>query len=228
MRSRALVFFCAVLSLSALAFTTGCGSSSSSGTKIRMVNAMPDEDSLDLLVDTKSAVTSVGYGAASSYLSVSSGSRQLQVEATGVTTILIDRTDSISSGQNYTLASLNFSFNPSSILLTDDNSAPGSGNFRLRVVNASPGMGPQDVYIIADGTDITSVDPTFTGMGFGDASSYTELAAGDYHVIFTVPNQKFTNLDSGKLTIAAGAVRTVLGLNNPVGGFESTILTDKN
>ena len=83
MRCRAL--FCAVLSLSTLAFTTGCGSSSSS-TKIRMVNAMPDEDSLDLLIDTKSAVTSVGYGAASSYLSVSSGSRQLQVVEAGVQT----------------------------------------------------------------------------------------------------------------------------------------------
>jgi hypothetical protein len=228
MRRRSWGLFCAAISLSALAFfTTGCGSSSS-GTRIRMVNAMPDEGSLDLLIDTKSAVTSVGYGAASSYISVSSGSRQLQVEATGTTTILIDRTDSISSGKSYSLASLNFSFNPSSILLTDDTTSPASGNFRLRVVNASPGMGPQDVYVVTDGTDITSVSPTFSGMGFGDSSSYTELTAGDYRVIFTVPNQKFSNLDSGKLTFASGQVRTVLGLNNPSGGFESTLLTDIN
>ncbi len=230
MRCRTWVLFCAVLSLSALAlFTTSCGSSSSNGTQLRMVNAMPDEGSLDMLVDTKSGVASVGYGAASSYISVSTGSRHLQVEATGQTTILIDRTDSISSGTNYTLISQNFSFNPSSVLLTDDNSAPSSGNFKLRVVNASPGMGPQDVYVVTDGTDIGSVNPpTFPGLGFGESSAYIELAAGDYDVIFAVPNQKFKNLDSGKLTIAAGQIRTLLGLNNPVGGFESTLLTDKN
>lgn len=228
MRRRLWVLFCAVLSLSVLAlFTTSCGSSSSS-TKLRMVNGMPDEGSLDMLIDTKAGVASVGYGAASPYVTAPSGSRQLQVEATGSTTILIDRTDSIASGSNYTLLSLNFSFDPSSLLLTDDNSAPASGDYKLRVVNASPGMGPQDVYIVTAGTDITSVDPTFTGMGFGDASAYTDLAAGDYDVIFAVPNQKFITLDSGKLTFASGQIRTLLGLNNPVGGFESTLLADKN
>jgi hypothetical protein len=222
------VLFCAVLSMSVLAlFTTGCGSSSS-GTKIRMVNAMPDEGSLDMLIDTKSGVSSVGYGAASSYVTVASGSRQLQVEATGSTTILINRTDNIASGTNYTLLSLNFSFDPSSLLLTDDNSTPSSGDFKLRVVNASSGMGPQDVYIVTAGTDIGSVDPTFSGMGFGDASAYTSLAAGDYDVIFAVPNQKFITLDSGKLTFASGQIRTLLGLNNPTGGFEATQLADKN
>jgi hypothetical protein len=228
MRARTGVLFCALLSLSALAlFTTSCGSSSN-GTKIRMVNAMPDEGSLDLLIDTTSAVSSVGYGLASSYVSTSSGSRHLQIEATGTTTILIDRSDSISSGTNYTLVSQNFSFNPSSILLTDDNSSPASGNFRLRIVNASPGMDVQDVYVVTDGTDITSVAPTFSGMGFGTSSSYSELLAGDYRVFFTVPNQKFVNLDSGRLTFASGQVRTLLGLNNPSGGFESTQLADKN
>ena len=70
------LLFCALLSLSALAlFTTGC-SSSSSKTQIRLVNAMPDQGSLDLLIDTKSAATSVGYGNASSYVSAASGSRR--------------------------------------------------------------------------------------------------------------------------------------------------------
>lgn len=64
------------LGLIALAFfTLGCGSSSKA--KIRLVNATPDESGLDLLVDTKSVATGVGYGAASEYISVGSGSRQI-------------------------------------------------------------------------------------------------------------------------------------------------------
>src|SRR6266404_749144 len=145
MRRRTWGLFSAGLGLIPLAcLTIGCGSSSNA--KIRLVNAMPDEGGLDLLVDTNNAASGVAYGAASAYTSIGSCSRHLQVEPTGTTTILIDTTPSISSGSNLTFVSLNFSFNSSSILLTDDNSAPTSGNFKLRIFNASPGMGAQDVY----------------------------------------------------------------------------------
>jgi Domain of unknown function (DUF4397) len=228
MQRRTWALFCAVLCLGALAlFTTACGSSSSNGAKVRMVNAMPDEGSLDLLVDTKSFTSSVGYGSASSYTSLSTGSRHFQIEPTGSTTVLIDRTDSIGSG-NFTLLTLNYSFDVSSALLTDDNSAPTSGDFKLRIVDAAPGLNPQDVYIVPAGTDIGSVDPTFSGMTLGTASTYNMQVAGDYDVIFTDVGQKFFNLDSGKLTFAAGQIRTLLALNNLSGGYESTLLTDAN
>ena len=224
---RRRVLFCAVLGLIALAsFTIGCGSSSNA--RIRLVNATPDEGGLDLLVDTKSVASGVGYGAASPYASVSSGTRHLQVEPSGTTNVLIDTSSSISSGSNLTLASLNFSFDISSVLLTDDNSAPTSGNFKLRIFNASPGMGAQDVYVVTFGTDINSIDPTFSSLGFGSAAAYSTLTAGDYEVFFTPAGQKFINLDSGKLTFSAGQIRTLLALNNPSGAFMSTLLTDAN
>ena len=97
MQRRTRVLFCAVLGLIALAsFTIGCGSSSNA--KIRLVNATPDENSLDLLVDTKNVASGVGYGAASAYASVASGTRQLQVEPTGSTSVLLETSPSIGSG----------------------------------------------------------------------------------------------------------------------------------
>ena len=151
----------------------------------------------------------------------------MQIEPTGSTTILIDRTDSVASGNALTLVSLNFSFNSTSMLLTDDNSAPTSGNFKLRIVNASPGMGAQDVYVVAAGDGIGGT-PTVSNLGVGSASAYISLAAGDYDVIFADPGTVSIRLDSGKLTFAAGQVRTLLGLNNPVGAFEYTLLADAN
>src|SRR5579864_6723533 len=159
MRCRSLVLFAAgFFSVALVFFTLGCGSSNNA--RIRLVNAIPDESSLDLLVDSKSVATGVGYGAASGYISVSSGSRHLQAEPTGSTTPIIDTTTNASSGSDLTLISLNFSNNPSNAVLTDDNSAPASGNFKLRIVNASPGTGTQDVYVVAPGTAITTVSPT--------------------------------------------------------------------
>ena len=228
MRRRIWRLFCAGLGLMVLAcFTTGCGSSSSNA-RIRLVNATPDEAGLDLLVDTKNVASGVGYGTASAYTSIGSGTRNLQVEPTNATNVLIDTTASVGAGNNLTLVSLNFSFNISSVLLVDDNSAPTTGNFKLRIVNASPGMGAQDVYVVTFGTDINSVQPTFSSVGFGSAAAISTLAAGDYDVVFTTPGQKFINLDSGKLTFSPGQIRTLLALNNPAGAFMSTLLIDAN
>jgi hypothetical protein len=229
MRRRTWGKFCAGLGLIALAFLSiDCGSSSG-GAKLRLVNGTPDESSLDLLVDTKSFVSGVGYGAASAYTSISSGSRQLQIEPTGTTSVLIDTTANVGSGDNLSLITLNYSSNISSIVLTDDNSAPTSGDFKLRIVNASPGMGAQDVYVVTFGTNINSVDPTFSSLGFGSVAAYSTLAAGDYEVFFTPPGQKVPiNLDSGEVSFSAGQIRTMLALNNPVGAFMTTVLSDAN
>jgi hypothetical protein len=142
--------------------------------------------------------------------------------------VLFDRTDTFSSGTNMTLLSLNLSFDISSLLLTDDNTAPAAGNFKLRIINASPGMGAQDVYVVTAGSGIDSVAPTFSSLAFQSVAGYLTLTAGDYEVFFTAPNTKEINLDSGSTTFASGQVRTLLGLNNPSGGFMSSVLTDAN
>jgi len=208
-----------------LAFTLACGSSS---TKMRLVNASPDESSLDLLVDSKTVASSVTYATASAYQGVSSGSRHLQVEPTGATTPVIDETVSISSGTTYTLMSTGFVNDVVPVLLTDDNSSPSSGDAKVRLVNAAPGLGSADVYLVAPGTDLSTTSPTVTALAVNAASAYQSVAAGSYEVFFTLPGQKFVYIDSGSQTFSAGQIRTVLGLNSPTGGFTSAVLADAN
>lgn len=207
--------------------TVGCGSSSTQS-RIRLVNANPDQSALDLLIDDKSAASGVGYGAASSYVAVTAASHNVVVEPSNSSSAIIDTTITTSSGSAVTLICANYSYNARSVVLSDDNTKPDSGNFRLRIVNVSPGMGTQDVYVVTDGTDINSANPVFESLGFGNASSYVQLPAGSYDVVFTPPGSKFINLDSGSLTLSAGQVRTLLALNSPVGSYESTVLADLN
>ncbi|HUM04500.1 MAG TPA: DUF4397 domain-containing protein [Terriglobales bacterium] len=208
------------------ALTVACGSSSSAA-KLRLVNANPDQSGLNLLVDTNSATSGVGYGAASSYIGVSAASHEIQVEPNTTSTPIIDTTLNFSSGSNVSLVSANYSYNPMSIVLNDDNSTPPSGDFKLRILNVSPGMGAQDVYVVTSGSDIGSANPVFDSLGFGSASSYVTLTAGNYDVVFTPPGSKFTNLTTS-LTLSAGQIRTVLALNNPVGSYLATVLSDLN
>jgi len=210
-----------------ISFTIGCGSSSSNAAKVRLVNANPDQSSLSLLVDTNSSASGIGYGAASSYVGVSAASHELQVETSSSPAPIIDTTLNFSSGSNVSLVSANYSYNVQSIVLDDDDSAPPSGDFKLRILNVSAGMGAQDVHVVTSGTDISSSNPVFSSLGFGSASSYLTLSAGSYDVVFTPPGSKFINLTSS-YTLSAGQVRTVLALNNPTGSYEAAELSDVN
>ena len=214
-----------LLVLSTILFGVGCGSSNA---RVRMLNASPGEASLDMLVDSKDVASGVAYGTASGYSSVSSGSRNLQIEATGTTTPLVNQTTTLGSNTDSTVLAINSAPSTAATVLTDNNSAPSSGNLTMRVINAAPSLGTADVYIVAPGTPLTSVSPTVAGLAFGSASAYQTLAAGSYEIFFTAAGQKFAAIDSGSLSFNAGQVRTIVGLNGQSGGFTAVVIADVN
>ena len=211
----------ALPTLGFILLTTACGSSSA---QIRLLNAVPSQSSLDMLIDSKDTAPSVTYGAASAYSSVSSGSRHLQIEASGSSTVLADQTISVGSGSSNTVLDTG----SGATLLTDNNSSPSSGNFTLRVINGSSVLGTADVYIVTAGTDISSLSPTYSSVAFASATGYSSLTAGSYQVIFTAPGQKFATISSSPTSFSSGQVRTVVGLDGQSGGFTTAVLADKN
>jgi hypothetical protein len=214
-----------VLLLSIAVFLlSSCGGSSK--TRLRFANMTPDEPSLDLLVDS-SKFSSVNFGTASGYLSITSGSRNLQIEPTGTTSVLIAQTSNFASGTDSTLLSLNFASSISPIMLVDDNSSPASGNVKIRIVNGSPLLGICDVYVMPSGTDINSVGPTVTNLSFGSASTYLSMAGAAYEIVFTYPGQKNAYIDTGVLSLSAGQIRTVVGLNTST-SYTAAVLSDLN
>lgn len=212
--------------LLALLFAAGC--SEGGKTRLRVMNAVPDEPSLDLLIDGTTSDSNISYGTSTGYQSVSSGSRHIQIEPSGSTTTLIDQTITFNSGTDTTILATNFSSSLSTVVLSDDNSAPASGNVKIRFVNAAPDLGPADVYIVAPGTDINTVSPNITSLGFGSASEYQNMTAANYEIVFTVAGQKIPQIDSGSLSFSAGQIRTFVSLNSSAGGFTETILDDVN
>lgn len=215
-----------ILGLGTFLLTAGCGSGGN--TQFRLMNAVPDEANLNVLVDSTSVSSNLAYGTSTGYLSESSGSHQVAIEPSGSTTTLLSQSISLGSGSATTVISSNFSTAIANLVLTDDNSAPTSGDFKLRLVNASPNLGPADVYIVTPGTALTTVSPTLSNLGFGATSSYQSLVGGNYEIEFTSVGQKFAAIDTGTLTLSSGQVRTFVSLNNPSGGFTFTMLQDVN
>ena len=212
----------AALSMAAF-FTLGCGSSH---TRVRLANMTPDESRLDMLVDGSKAA-SANFGAASAYVSVNSGTRHIQVEASGTSNVLIEQSPSFGSGTDSTLFSLNFSSSIFPLVTSDDNSAPSSGNAKLRVVSGAPYLGAVDVYVITAGANINSVSPSFSALAFGAVSSYLSLSSGSYQVEFTLPGQKNVYIDTGVVSLSSGQIRTVVGLNT-ANSYTAAILADLN
>ena len=83
------------LLVGALLALMGCGSSKAT---LRVLNATPNESQIDVSLDSTSFATSVSYGTATGYSSVTSGSRDLEIYPSGVTTAYINATIDLSSG----------------------------------------------------------------------------------------------------------------------------------
>ena len=205
-----------------LFLAAGCGSSKSA--HLRLINAIPIQSNLDMLIDGKDVASSIGYGAASGYISVSTGPRHLQIEPNGGSSPLVDQNVSVSSGSFTTV--LDSSRGP--LVLSDNNTAPSSGNVGLRVINASSNIGTADVYIVSSGAGIAGASPTFGSVAFPSATGYSTVAAGSYQIILTFPGTTGVELSTSELSFSSGQVRTIVVMDGQTGGVTTSVLSDLN
>lgn len=205
----------AVLSFGML-FAAGCGggSSTSKTSELRVSNAVADLSGLsagyDVLVASSSFTTNLLFGATTPYGSVTAGSQTVEVRNNGVSTDLINATETLTGGDSYTLVLGGASSAPTGILLTDNTTAASTGNVQIRIVNATGAFGPMDVYIVPPGTDLFSVAANVTNLSFGSSSGYKTVAKGSYYVEITQPGGKIAYLNTGSLTFADTAVITII------------------
>jgi len=198
--------------------------------ELRVVHASPDAPNVDVLVDNTAALTNVAYKAASTYLQVPSGSRNLKVRATGTTTVVIDQTATLNQGSAYTVIATGRVASIAPLVLTDDQTSPAAGNVRLRLVHASPAAGNVDIYVNAPTADITTATPTLANVAFRVASNYLEVPAGTYRVRITPAGTKTVAIDVNNVALTAGQVRTAVAVDAPGGGapLGAILLADRN
>jgi hypothetical protein len=228
MRIRLLTIALTVALAALTLFSSGCGDDPKAF--LRVVHASPDAPNVDVLVDGKTVLTNVAYGTGSNYLKVKAGSRKIEVRATGTTADVINVTVTLDKNNYYTALATNFLANITPLLLTDDNTAPPSGQVKARLVHAAPSAPNVDIYVVAPGTDINTVSPTVTDLAFGAATSYLTVAAGSYQVLITPTGTKDIAIDTGSLSLASGQIRTGVALDAPGGGtpFKALLLADLN
>lgn len=197
---------------------------------VRVVHASPDAPNVDVLVDGAIVLTNVPYEAASAYLAVPAGTRNLQVRATGTTTTVINADVPLTAGTYYTVMATGPVASIQPLVLTDDLANPAAGNVKVQLVHAAPSAPTVDIYVTAPGADISMMSPTLTAVPFRGYSNYLEVPAGTYQVRITPTGTKTVALDTGDLVLAAGQIRTGVALDAVGGGapFGAIVLADKN
>jgi uncharacterized protein DUF4397 len=223
------------LLLAAAAISTACDDDDDNTgpggeARVRVVHASPDAPDVDVLVDGAEVLSDVPYLAASNYLDVAEGTRNIKVNAAGTTTTVIDADVPLTNGTDYTVIASGFLASIEPIVLTDDNTAPAAGNARVRAIHGAPSAPAVDIYVTAPGADINAATPLLTNVVFGDVADYVEVPAGSYQVRVAPTGTKTVVIDSGTLTLQAGQVRTAIAVDATGGGppFDLLVLADAN
>jgi|SRR5579859_729940 len=218
-----LPFVVVLFLLCAILGTTGCGSSS--GTRIRVLQGSPSHSTITVLINGSAIANNLAYATDTGYFSVSSSSPHLQIELPGSSTAVIDQTPSLAGDSTFITVTSAGTF--TGFLVADDNSAPSSGNVKLRILNASANLPSADVYIVQPGGNIGG-SPTISGLLFQNASSYQSLAAGSYEIFLALPGTKTIAIDSGTVTLTAGQIRTLAAIDTLSSGSSLVTLKDMN
>ena len=222
-------------------FAMSCGSGNSA--QVRVVNVISDGPAVDVEVNTVKSFTDVAVGSVQpqppAYTGVTSGNDTVAVLDTGTTTQIFSNTASLNGGTQYTMllgGFLNGSGNnaPTAYVITDNNTAPVTGNVEFRIINGSPSApgGAVDVYIIPPDTGIGGLTPQVSSLELGQASAYISMnySSTGYSVIVT-PAGNQTIYINQVYTPPTNSIRTLVLEDVSGGGFLSQfplVLNDLN
>jgi hypothetical protein len=163
------------------------------------------------------------YGDFTDYLALPAGATSLEVLLAGTETVAISAEVTLVDGTDYTvLATGGANDQPLALqALQDDNSAPGAGNLKLRVIHAAPFASSTEATSVSIRTDRGAVVGGLSSVPFFAASEYLEIPAGSYDLKVATPDGARNLIDLVPVDLPAGAVLSVLatgdGVNQPLG-----------
>lgn len=200
--------------------STGCSDSTSppATAQIRFLHAALGVDAVDFRIDDADALTGVEFAdEISAYGSVPAGSRKLAVRLTGEDDDLLNPTEDLTAGAQYTAVLINGIDSQILGFYADTNTAAPEGKTRLRIVNTSQVTGLLDVYVTDADAELDDADPVITGLSMPQASKYVEVSSGEQRIRFTETGAKTVVFDAGSIDLPDAGVRTVFLVDSDAG-----------
>jgi len=170
--------------------------------RIKAVNAVPDSTAFNFKADGATLLSNVPFAGASNYVTLASGTKNVQIEASNVPgTTVASLSQPVDPARDYSIVAVNRLANAQLIAFTDDNSLPSAGFAKLRFAN---------VLVDSPGTDVlVNFATQAQGLAYKTVSSYFTLAPSlTYTITFTTPGGVQVVSQLGPVEIDAGGVYT--------------------
>jgi hypothetical protein len=214
----------------ALALGISLMSASAQTSRVRVVHASADAPAVDILVDGNVAFQSLNFKDYTNYTPVPSGMRMISINVAGTTTTALRTPFTLASGVDYTFYAFGKLANSSLTIIGtgDDLEAPGAGMTKVRVVHGASTAPAVDIFVTAPFAALPNM-PLLSNVPFTIASHYLTVPAADYQARVTPTGTRTVAIDSRRVRLTGGTVRTIVALDGAEGGpFELLVLNDVN
>ncbi len=136
---------------------------------VRMINAMPGMNGVEVSADDISLFTNVDYQAVTPYIELKDNVARFRVRSGARDTTIASNNEMMKDGSRYTVVALHENDGGVRLRVLHDEIVPDAGKMRLRVINGISGAGEIDVIMQ------NVVDPVFDNVNFGSEAGYKEL-----------------------------------------------------
>ncbi len=194
---------------------------------LRVFHTSPDAPAVDVVVNDNFAsplVPGLAFPDFAGYVNVPADDYNVKVTAAGNPgAIVIDADLTLEAGQAYDVLAVDNLAAIEALVLNDD-PRPVATESKVRIVHASPTAQDVDIYVVAPGTDINTVDPTFAAIPFKASTGYVSLLPGSYDVAVTPTGTKTAAIGPANFTFNDGDVLTVVARDNAGGGIPLNVI----
>lgn len=177
--------------------------------RVKAINSIADSTPLNFKADSTVLLSNVPFAAASSYVTTTSGTRTLQIEASNVPGSVIASTlKALESARDYSVLAVGTTSQPALTVLVDENFAPTTGTARVRFVNGFSDSLTVDVLV--------NFAAQTSGLHARTASGYYAIAGGTTYTI-TFATEGGVSVLATLVTedIASGGVYSIYVLGTP-------------
>lgn len=223
-------FAAATLALGALAACDDNGTEPIPQARVRVVQAISDVASADVLFGTEKVKAGLAYKGVYEDASTPAGAVTVKVRKAGATADIVSAAVTAEANKSYTVVALGTEAAPQQLSLVDDLTAPASGKAKVRVVHAAAGEAAVDVYVVKTAADLATATALKANLAAKSASDYLVVDANaTYLVILTTPGTKTPVLSVQAVALTAGKAYTVVAVEKAGGGgpLESVVLADR-
>ncbi len=185
------------------AIFSGCSSDTTPNAFARIIHTSSDAPPVNIKLDAEVAVPNLDYAQSTGFVSITSGPRDITVEAIvpgGNLDVITVNDFLFEAEKRYTIVAIDDTASITGFVAEESASSPASDEVAISVLHAATAAANVDVYVTKPGVDLNSVPANFT-FDFNGQVDAGALPAGSYQIRVTGNGSKDAVYDSGTVDL---------------------------